>query len=441
MKKFVFILVILAAINGIVLSERYWNFPPQGDGLHYSNVAASLSSDGSFSESGKPTARRDPGYVFFLSGVYKIFGVNYAVVRVFQILFFCGISVLIYFLTREIFFDERLAKTAALLTALFYPLASYAGLFFTELLFTFIFLISIFCFLRGYKSQRKIFFVISGLCLGYAILTKSYLIYFPFFFLAIFLYSHRASMKKFALHLAIFSVCVALVVVPWTVRNKAQFGSFTVSQKEGPVLFFAIQRLKIRTGDLPKVLVANILGDFFAQRIFGSYNRQEVEEGDFGTKLTELSNQGLGEQQINAELSKISKKEIRTHPLRYLLVVVPIEFLKLHTPIFPFESAQGLFSDESRHQNIPETAKALVILTVRTIYWLFFALVIYGIIKSRSYNRELVFVYTAMFYTIGVYSLLHGIPRYLLPIYPLYIIFFSYGILAYINQRKETRIV
>jgi len=436
-KTFLFLLVALALASGLLWSQRNWEKEPTGDGYHYNKYALSLVNEGRFAADGELTQRRDPGYSFFLAAVYSIWGVNYTIVKLLQIVMFAAIVLTTYFLARQLFDNESIARWSGIFSGLFYPLAMFGGIFYTELLFTLVFLLAIWFFIKGWKVENKYYYAVSGLFFGMAILTRSVIVYFPVLLLIAYPLLQKESRKKALVASFLFLFCTALVVTPWMTRNQRNFGDFAVSAQEGSILFFAVQRLKIQNSDLTKVFTANILGDFFAQKIFGSYDRQKIEEGDFGQVHTELAEQGLNQDEINTKVYQLAVGEFKSKTLRYFLVVPPIEFLKLHTPIFPFETAQGLFSDPGTHQEIPDFVKGAIILFVRLAYLLFLSGVLYGIIRSGKLWRQHLIILLLLFYIIGVYSVLHGIPRYILPIFPLYIIFFSYGVLVLRKKSNE----
>jgi len=436
-KNFILILIALAFFVSFVSSRQFWDKTPAGDGLHYNNLSTSIVQEGRFAEDGELSARRDPGYVFFLAGVYKIFGFNVEIVYIIQIMMFAMIAVTSYYLGLLLFEQEKLARLASILTAFFYPLAMHAGIIFTEILFTFLFLLAIYCFVRAFKKDQLSFYLVSAVFFGAAALTRSIILYLPFFLAIVFVLSNLKNWKRAVIAMFVFLLAFSVVVTPWMYRNYKNFETFSISQQSGDALFFAVQRLRIPVSELPAVFTANILGDFFAAKIFGGYDKTKIEEGNFGQKHTELSELGFSEKEIDATLAEIALSEIKAKPLRYLLVVPPIEFLKIHTPIFPVNSIQGLFSDSERYKNIPDIVKGAIILGVRGIYLIFFAAVIYGIINSRKYRKELVFIFAILLYVVGVYSVVHGIPRYSLPIYPLYIMLFSFGILHLMERRKR----
>lgn len=435
---FVIIAAALAIAVGVffVIKNTY----PQlsGDGLTYNTYAQSLATRGRFEVIDNILSdRRDPGFPLFLAVLYKLFKLSLPALRLLQVVVLGAIPAAVYAVARQLFARRPLARLAALLTAGFYPLAWYASILYSEAWLTLLLLLSSYYFLRATQENKLSFSAVSGLFFGLALLSRSLLIYFPILFFVIFLTFRIVPLKRAVVLLGLFVICSYLVVVPWMYRNYRQFGSFSVSEQSGPVLYFAIQRAKISNRDLPKVFIANLLGDFVAQQWFGAYDRFTLEEGDYGATHAELDRRNVSEQERDKILSGRARAFILQHPERYLLIVPPIEFLKLHTPIFPFETMQGLFSDPARYTTVPAALKFAVIFFIRGLYFLFFGFVVYGLVKSLPSWPRTLWIIALLVYLVAGYSLLHGIPRYAVPLFPFYIIFFSFGALHYLSRLSE----
>jgi len=86
--NFLLILIVLAFLVSFLSSRQFWQSEPAGDGLHYNNLANSIVQEERFADEGQLSARRDPGYVFFLAGIYKIFGFSVNIVYIVQIICF-----------------------------------------------------------------------------------------------------------------------------------------------------------------------------------------------------------------------------------------------------------------------------------------------------------------------------------------------------------------
>ena len=107
------------------------------DALGYHNLGTSLLHHGIF-----PSALRTPGYPFFISLLYYIFGIKPWVVIICQIFIDSCTIILIYSLANSIL-DEKTATVAAGLYALDPIAIYYSNMLLTESFFTFLFFLSI----------------------------------------------------------------------------------------------------------------------------------------------------------------------------------------------------------------------------------------------------------------------------------------------------------
>jgi len=95
------------------------------------------------------------GYSVVLSLFYKVFGANIFAAQITNILFACGISLLIYILGKQAA-DWRSGLMSALIWALWPSQIFYSSLAASEMVFTFFFLLFIFLFIRGIEKKKSI---------------------------------------------------------------------------------------------------------------------------------------------------------------------------------------------------------------------------------------------------------------------------------------------
>jgi len=193
------------------------------DGVRYDWIAVNLINGKGYGYyPDKPDAWRPPGYPFFLAAVYYVFGKDYYAVRFFQVLFSTLIIPLVYLIGIGIT-DRKCALVSALITALYYDLAVYPLIFYTEILFAFFATLTIWLFYKiqdfeYFNPKRIVFIIISGFSAGYTSLVRPN--FFPalvfIFPVMIFLDKNRFfSVKK------ILFICAGMLIVllPWSVRN------------------------------------------------------------------------------------------------------------------------------------------------------------------------------------------------------------------------------
>ncbi|WP_181494269.1 ArnT family glycosyltransferase [Thermosulfuriphilus ammonigenes] len=202
------------------------------DEQYYNKLALSILERGEFGwRPGHLTAIRPPLYPVFLALIYKVFGPeNYNAVRLIQIFLSLASGWLVYSLAKRIFHEEKVALLATGLF-LFYPsLLLFNYLLLTEILFIFLFLLSIWFLLSFKRSFRSLF--IAGIFWGLASLTRS--VTYPLTpFVALFLIFAAPSEKRGLLAAALFLSATILTLSPWIIRNYRVFGHFVAVDTMG----------------------------------------------------------------------------------------------------------------------------------------------------------------------------------------------------------------
>ncbi len=215
----ILILVLALVLRAVYLLQITNTDPlfysPIMDALYHHDWAVSIIKGGWL---GKDAFFRAPLYPYFLALLYKIFGVNLLVPRIFQIL----IGSFSCVLTKKIgdrLFNKKIGTIAGLITAT-YPLFIYFDL---ELLMpsVLIFLILLGTFLILIQSERtgtKHGWFITGMVWGLAAITRPnvilFIVFLPFWLIK--------KLKKNAIP-AILYGCLGVVamIIPITVRNYA----------------------------------------------------------------------------------------------------------------------------------------------------------------------------------------------------------------------------
>jgi len=217
------------------------NEPKSGDAAYWMGVGESISQGrGHEIEIAPGTfmyAQRPPLYAFLIGGVFRLFGKNLMVLRLFQALLGALAALGTFFLARSLFGD-RVAKLAAWLTA-FYPFAIYyAGYIGAEMLF--ITLLIVFFYLLVLLGQRPSWKrgVACGFFLGLSVLTRPIPLLFPLIMWIglLFAIGHgRRAGKMFA----VVIVTMMVVLSPWLIRNYIVLGEMVPGGTEGGLTFFS----------------------------------------------------------------------------------------------------------------------------------------------------------------------------------------------------------
>lgn len=176
-----------------------------GDDAFYLGAARSLLAGDGYSYNGVPTAFRPPAYAAFVA----IFGASPALVILAQMLLTIGASLLTFHVLQR--FDRPIAiLTAVLLATTPFVICAefkiYSEILYLQLLWV--------AWLLLFAGQRVAAFVLAGVLIGIAILTRDTLIALPPFAI-LFSLADRSLFKRFAIVLAVSLA----VIVPWQIRN------------------------------------------------------------------------------------------------------------------------------------------------------------------------------------------------------------------------------
>lgn len=158
------------------------------------------------------------GWPLILAGIFKIFGENYYVVYLLNIIFSSLQVVFVYLVAKEVF-NKHVAIFSAIWSALYIKFIKYTPSILKENLLHLLFFVVIYLFIQQIKEK-------SIRTLIYLILVFSFLIhtderYFAFFplMLILYLYYFRKDLKTGLKLSGIFAGAVILLMIPWTIRN------------------------------------------------------------------------------------------------------------------------------------------------------------------------------------------------------------------------------
>jgi len=112
-----------------------------------------------------------------------------------------------------------------------------------------------------------------------------------------------------------------------------------------------------------------------------------------------------------------------------------IDFLKFNTPMIPNMRMQHVFV--GTHPELSDFIKGLIIVLIRLAYLIFFALIIYAIIRHIKNWSKLSWVVLLILSFNLIFTLIHAIARYSVPVYPSYIILFSLGLVSFWNKFRK----
>lgn len=211
------------------------------DSLIYHLLAIDLRNTHSYNQpfTGFPTAQWPPGYPVFLAALYSVFGVSVVAAKVANAVVGALTVILLYVLGRQLF-DRRSAMLGALLLAVMPGQVFFAGLLWSETLFTFIFLLSLVAIVAA-KEVRGRPQLTSALAAGALAAAACYVREAGLALLPIagLYWAWSGVGLRTAARLTGAAALVAmLLLAPWTARNTVKFHGFMLlSSSSGPNLW------------------------------------------------------------------------------------------------------------------------------------------------------------------------------------------------------------
>ena len=401
-----------------------------GDAKGYNRLANELIETGSL-KSSSYSQFRTPGYPFFISIIYSIFGNKPWVVLLIQN-FINAISLLGIFYLSRIFFNDNISYLSTILYT-FDPLTIfYSNTLLTETLFSFILVYSIYSLFMGLKKERLKYFMISGILLGVCTLIRPITLYFPFvMFAIIFIYQKtRRSFRYYAI--IVFTLLFTVTIIPWMIRNYINYGYLNLTSFKGYNLLYynATATEYYKTGES-------------FRQIRKSFTQKAKKYGAHG-KDPSFKNSEIYNIIAKEYLLENWKIYLPLH-LRGMLVVfldpgiVRIcEYLGIKSKKFyvkynvEYKNISGMIIGFFKLKPIFEILLSIPVFIYLSITYLGFAIGWIELIFKRK------FIYTISVITIIFYfTLLPGIigqARYRIPIVPFYIIISAYGLLKILEK-------
>lgn len=367
------------------------------DAYQYDTIGWNLASGAGFSmQPGVPTPERAPGFPFFLSLVYSVFGHSLLLATLAQALLGALTCLLIYYIAGRLF-DERTALAAGWFACLYPVSVAYTGLLLSETLFTFLFVLSVYLFVRSGDGEGKTWLALSGAALGLTTLVRATTILFPSaIFLALLLSGTGRPLRKTTLFLLAF----ALAILPWTARNYARFGVFLPVATGGSTCLYATGRM---TEGVP-----------YSTGFHELPGKWKEFESSKEFKLAPEPRVAF-DRQLKAE----GMKKIKSRPFRYFAIVLkrlPKYWLSSHSSVFGVDKPLGEYYAKGEY--FPIFFRAALILFHGGI------LLLAGLGMFWSLGS---FKNWAVLLLIPLYFNMHAFfdmcPRYFVPMYPYLFIF------------------
>jgi hypothetical protein len=176
----------------------------------------------------RPSGLHPPGYAWFLSVVYRVFGEPlFLWAKTIQAILDAGACLLVLALGRR-FAGAGAGLAAAVSYAVFLPIAYLVTSRVADGLMPGLFVAMFALFVRALETRRLGWYAASGVVLGLACLLRPDVLMFPFFMLVAAV-AQPGARARAALGVAVLSCTALAVLLPWGLRNQHVSGRFTLT--------------------------------------------------------------------------------------------------------------------------------------------------------------------------------------------------------------------
>ena len=376
-----------------------------GDGVYYFEVARNILASGTHID--------DSGKLFVRAPLYSFFVASVLFIKDSQLLFFVIQSLLFLIIPVSVYLYLKKFNTNAALLCSFLVCISpfdslYNGLVLTETLVTVFLCTGSIMFL----SKR---WLLSGILLGAAALTRNIFILLPFLFLLIALFT-KTNKKS----LLVFLTGFLLVISPWVIRNSLEKeGGFFVSSGEIFWLtLFAGTYMTSHKDDIMPTYNPN----YVPRVIFEKHNLDMTEE--------EFKEKFLNPKENQEFFREKTLKYMKENPVDLIFTWIkraPQMWLGTRTDLVNWTI--------ERETSLWYSIKAFFYL-MNLMFLSFSLLGFYACLQNHRYS---LFLITPIIYNALIYIPFYNIEtRFSQPIYPLLLIFSGFGMI-YIYEKYKGR--
>lgn len=183
------------------------------------------------------TAFRSPGFPLFLGAIYSIFGVTPLIAR----LSFCALGalscILAVLVARRLLDDERMARTAGMLMAVYLGSIYYAMDFLSEAVFIPLLAVFVLQMLRYLESGSLLTLAICGALLGYLALLRPFILLAAPMYALLVMWRLRRQPGTAVIAAAVLTAATCVTLAPWVIRNQIVLGHPVLTTNGGSTFY------------------------------------------------------------------------------------------------------------------------------------------------------------------------------------------------------------
>lgn len=184
-----------------------------------------------------PYSFRPPLYQYFIAGIYELFRSYWGVIIV-QVLLGSLLPLISMSLVKRVVRSRTAILSIGFLLALDPTGILHATFFYAEIVFTFLFLVSLLWLFRYIERKQLHLLLLSAAALGLACLTRPAVEYLPIGIIGCLVWDARKRLtRKFFAHMGAYLLVFIAVIAPWSYRNYALFGVADLTPQLGVNLY------------------------------------------------------------------------------------------------------------------------------------------------------------------------------------------------------------
>jgi 4-amino-4-deoxy-L-arabinose transferase-like glycosyltransferase len=391
------LLLFAIAMTPRAIWAVYTDRPPQelNDPTLYALFGDLIANgDGYIRPTGEKIAYYPVGFPAMIGALHKggdIFGWDRSILNI-KIMngAYGALTVVLVYLLASRLFDRRVAFGAGALLALFPSQIYYGGTILSEAMFTFFFVAAVVVLLwRPWPPEGLPWpqLLAAGLLLSASTMTRGITLIFPLLLLAVWLFT-MTSKKRALAHAAILFAGIAVLTVPWSVRNSIAFGTLV-----GP---------STNLGD--DLCIGNFYG---AQGQFTLTGK--CFEGTEGLSPSEV------EIKRNREGVRIAVEDVLRHPFRMPKLIAQKAYWLMYTDDDGLVAVQSYGHDPF----IPPYRFDVLSFLANAVYYATGVIVILGAVAfALTKDPRRLIVLLTMLYVLAVPLAFFGDPRFHFPAIP-----------------------
>lgn len=393
-------MLLSLALNLVYLAVVQRSVTIEADAIAYDRLGWQLAQGQGFPAEGEHQPELPPLYPLFLGAVYALVGHNPHAVRLIQAVLVACVPLLVFLIASELKADrvipEGAVRLAPLLAALYPPFVFYSAMLYRETLITFLLAVSMWQLVRSVSGRRLRHLVGFGVAIALTALTDNRFLYLPLCVaVALWLWDRRVRVwVRFGM---VSALTAAAVIGPWTIRNYRTFHRFVpiaVSQEKG-------------------FWLATHPGEFLEW----DWRREPLK-----------SYAALDPATRHQVLSREAWENLERHPFVYMRLCVKRFFrfwLGGHSNMVP--RWRHSLTESARRKAYGVVLFKLLCLLINLSYLVGGAIGAVSCLRASRHAAVAGLVAVVGYVTI-VHTLVFAAPRYHLPIIPILIVCFAYGL-------------